>query len=425
MIKQKIQWGNVSIGLPSVWYSLEGSEKDKELVEAFFNRDKDKIVELINQGANKDVEVTIKKDGKEKTGTLIYHLLTEEALKPTPYKAPIAGAPDSEIRKKAERDARTINNKRAEQVGKLNNERADQIIDMLEFWLELGGRIGFNDFEEFKIPKVRKYLERSTEIQSLINFHMDKKGFEDNEENAKLYWQKVAQYRKSALTIEEIEKAIQTDLELRGKLHFTDLFKKKDDGDVAFFENLDAQFSEQEAQLEKPETDEDFFAEVNKKHEEFFKSAQEPDEEFFKRVEEKHRAFFEGDSKDDSDKGGSTGGSAFFGGLSRSAVIEEVQKNGMFLEKVADQYGDDIEIVSMAVQNNVNAYAFASKKLRENKDVAQLFIDNKKADIEEAKIKGASDDYINFLQNQIKTILDLHESALQEKEQEHYHGMSM
>ena len=97
----------------------------------------------------------------------------------------------------------------------------------------------------------------------------------------------------------------------------------------------------------------------------------------------------------------------------------------MFLEKVADRYGDDIEIVSLAVQNNADAYAFASKSLRENKEVAQLFVDTKKADIEEAKMKGASDAVLNNLQNQIQVILDLHERALEEKEQSHYHGMSM
>lgn len=189
--------------------------------------------------------------------------------------------------------------------------------------------------------------------------------------------------------------------------------------DKDFFERLSAQFDKQK---DEPVADEDFFAKTAKKHAEFFAEKPEPDEEFFKRVEEKHRAFFEED--DSKGKSGKTG-SFFGGGISRPAVIEEVQRDGMFLEKVVSEYGDDIEVVSLAVQNNANAFAFASKKIKENKEAVQLFVDTKKADLEEAKMKGASDAVLNNLQNQIQVILDLHERALEEREQSHYHGMSM
>lgn len=419
MKKEKIEWGWTSIGFGSRWYSLEGTEKDKELVEAFFNMDKDKIVDLINQGANRDVIVTIKRDDEEKTGTLIYHLLTEEPQKPRMPYHPHVSYMDVRKRERAERKERES----AEARSRINNQkRADKIIDMLEFWIDIGGDVEDLERKEVKFSKVDEYLQRAVQINTLVDERMKEKGFEYNEETDKLYARKIIEYRRSSLSIEEIKQAIKTDLDLRGKLHFTDLFKKKDGGDADFFEKLDAQFEAQEKQLSEQEADEDFFAKTVKKHAEFFAEKPEPDEEFLKRVEEKHRAFFEED--DSKDKSGKVG-SFFGGGISRPAVIEEVKKDGMFLEKVADRYGDDIEIVSLAVQNNAEAYAFASKSLRENKEVAQLFVDTKKADIEEAKMKGANDAVLNNLQNQIQVILDLHERALEEKEQSHYHGMSM
>ena len=422
MKKEKIEWGWTSIGFGSRWYSLEGTEKEKELVEAFFNMDKDKIVDLINQGANRDVIVTIKRDNEEKTGTLIYHLLTEEPQKPIiPYHSHVSYT-DVRERERAERKERES----AEARSRINNQkRADKIIDMLEFWIDIDGDVEDLEREEVKFSKVDKYLQRAVQINTLVDERMKEKGFEYNEETDKLYARKIIEYRRSSLSIEEIKQAIKTDLDLRGKLHFTDLFKKKDGGDADFFEKLDAQFEAQEKQLSEQEADEDFFDKTAKKHAEFFAEKPEPDEEFLKRVEQKHRAFFEGQSKDESDKGSSGGGTFFTSGLTRPLVIEEVQKDGMFLEKVASEYGDDIEVVSLAVHNNANAFAFASKKIKENKEAVQLFVDTKKADLEESKMKGKSDAVINNLQNQIQIILDLHERALEEKEQSHYHGMSM
>ncbi len=424
IMMKKIEWGFMTIGFGSRWYSLEGTEKDKEFVEAFFNRDKGKMLELINQGVNRDVIVTIKRNNIEKTGTLIYHLLTEEPKKSIPFQAEVATT-NQITRKDIQRHEKAENDKRLAQVAKINNERAGQIIDMLEFWIDIGGDVEEFNAKEVKFSKVDKYLQRAVQIPSLIDAHMQEKGFEYNEETDKLYARKIVEYRRSSLTIDEIKEAIKTDLQLRGKLHFTDLFKKKTDEDADFFEKLDAQFDAQEKQLSGQEADEDFFAKTEKKHAEFFAEKQQPDEEFFKRVEEKHRAFFEEDAKDDSDKGSLGGGSFFTCGVTRPVVINEVQKNGMFLEKVAREYGDDIEVVLLAVQNNANAFAFASKKIRENKDAVELFVETKQIEIEEMKKKGASDALIINLQNQIQVILELHERALEEKEQSHYQGMSM
>jgi ribosomal protein L21 len=151
----------------------------------------------------------------------------------------------------------------------------------------------------------------------------------------------------------------------------------------------------------------------------------EADPDFFKRQEEKHRRFFEEDTNDKDDDGDPSFFSSFL--LTREQVIEQVKNDGLFLEKVSAKYGDDIEIVSLAVENNANAYTFASKKLRADDETAEILRFEKEAKIEETKRQHRADPTVlALLQEQIDTINSIHFQAKQEKNsQENWQHISM
>ena len=116
--------------------------------------------------------------------------------------------------------------------------------------------------------------------------------------------------------------------------------------------------------------------------------------------------------------------------MTRDEVIAEVKKDGGFLEKVAGRYGNDPEIVVLAVDNNANAYAFASKRLQENRELAQFLVDNKNIDLKKAKSKkdekGNVDvALITTLQEQIEIIKAVHRKAIEEKYKAQYHGQEL
>lgn len=58
-MKKNITWGLYGFGGDRE-YSIEGTELDKKLINAFFKMDKLKCLELIQKGANMYVKLTIK-----------------------------------------------------------------------------------------------------------------------------------------------------------------------------------------------------------------------------------------------------------------------------------------------------------------------------------------------------------------------------
>lgn len=152
-----------------------------------------------------------------------------------------------------------------------------------------------------------------------------------------------------------------------------------------------------------------FFEDVDSQEPSF-----EADEDFFKREEEKHRKFFE-DESDEKDKDGDpTFFSAF--SMSRSEVIEEVKKDGMFLSRVSGKYGDDFEVVCHAVENNGNALAYASKRIQADDEAAQFFVDTKKNSIINAEKSGQDPAVIVTIQQEIETINAVHVQAKRDLE---------
>lgn len=213
--KEMIKWGRIwLLDSSSIWYSLFGSDKDKEFVEAFWNLDKDKMLELIKQGANKDLILTTERTEGEKitktTGTLIDHLLTEEPQKVIHHDWPYVMSSNEEENKRLAKEREQARKKETAKTNIRNDQRADEIIDMYEFLLDIGFSARNPDPENIKHGKVNKYLQKASDVQKLVNKQMKENGIDDN----LLYKNKVAQYRKSPLTIREIKREIKTDLQL-------------------------------------------------------------------------------------------------------------------------------------------------------------------------------------------------------------------
>ncbi len=161
---------------------------------------------------------------------------------------------------------------------------------------------------------------------------------------------------------------------------------------------------------------------------EFFEKQRETQEQH-----EKHRTFFEEDedffkkfdTEKEETKGGDSGDPTFFMAqeMSREEVIKEVKKNGMFLQKVSGRYGDDIEVVSLAVENNAKAYAFASKRLQADEQTADTLKLEKQVKLKEAQSQQSVDPAIlAVLQEEIETINRIHFQARQEKQRSQSYG---
>lgn len=156
-----------------------------------------------------------------------------------------------------------------------------------------------------------------------------------------------------------------------------------------------------------------------------------PDEDFFKKYdyqtpkvdENGDEDFFKSFDKRQKTEVGGGADVEFFLNTERGYVIEQVKKDGLHLEK-APMFANDIEVVTMAVENNGKAYQFASKYLQESAEVAELFVDIKKVQVKEAEGKPNSDALIALLQQEMQAINEIHQKALEEKEYHaHYMGM--
>ena len=112
--------------------------------------------------------------------------------------------------------------------------------------------------------------------------------------------------------------------------------------------------------------------------------------------------------------------------MSREEIIEEVKKDGMFLQKVSGRYGDNIEVVSLAVENNAKAFAFASKRLQADEQTADVLKLEKQVKLQETQRQQNVDPAVLVvLQEEIETINRIHNQAVAEKETEHLHYQHM
>ena len=116
--------------------------------------------------------------------------------------------------------------------------------------------------------------------------------------------------------------------------------------------------------------------------------------------------------------------------VNKKLVLEMVKSNGLMLKHFANIYGDDMEVVAVAVNNNAKAFAYASKRLRESRVVASLFVALKEDAINEimkCKNENGSADFhkIENLKNQITTIIAIHKEAVAMKNSENASNLSM
>ncbi len=109
--------------------------------------------------------------------------------------------------------------------------------------------------------------------------------------------------------------------------------------------------------------------------------------------------------------------------VNKKLVLEMVKSNGLMLKHFANIYGDDMEVVAVAVNNNAKAFAYASKRLRESRVVASLFVAVKEDAIEEIlknKDENGNFDFnkVSHLKNQITTIIAIHKETIKLRDSE-------
>lgn len=201
--------------------SFYGTDVDKELVDAFFALDRKGVVEALKKGANIDLDYTVKRDGKEVTSKLLYHLLTEHPEKANIKKLEVHSSREEE-QKRAEAENRRENNREREKTRLRNIERSEKIIDFAKFWLDLGGYAAQDKWagrvaiypQDIKFGSVREFVERTSDIDYCVSHAMIQNGFKDDDESYEIFLSKAAQYRDKSGSIDEIKNQINSDKDL-------------------------------------------------------------------------------------------------------------------------------------------------------------------------------------------------------------------
>ena len=240
MKKEKIEWSLVtSVGLGKD-YSIEGTELDRELVEAFFDMDKIKCLEILQKGAAINVSVTIKQNGEVVAwGPLFQHLIGE---KPTKAQTAQLSKQIEDLKtssrqqnyptyiEKEIKQLQETKNQRIAQAKSHNEKREKEIIDFAEFWLDIGGGRplidGVNhantlDLDKIEYPKVRDYIERATEIDRAVSKKIDSERMWSEKGIEEKFYMETTVYRTSDYTINEIKEKVQTDPNLNRNTEIT------------------------------------------------------------------------------------------------------------------------------------------------------------------------------------------------------------
>lgn len=233
----KLSWSLLDIfSNSSTSYTIDGSELDKQLVEAFLSYDKEKVSELLNQGANKNVNLRIEEktngDTIVNSGPLMQHLLCKKPIPVREVTRVARRSSSSAVTYNAktssfDRNQQALREKRAlklaqyneiERTKKANNALADKIIDMFEYWLNIYKRIEIypEDLSDIKIKKVRDYIERTWEVERIVlekmkDLNLLKDGIIINARYYNMFIDKTKEYRMSSLSLDEIEETVQRD----------------------------------------------------------------------------------------------------------------------------------------------------------------------------------------------------------------------
>ena len=201
MSNNQIMWSTILLGGSTITYKLNGSDLDRQLVEAFFDMDKEKVDELIAKGANPNARLTIEKreNGivtRSETGTILMHLIQQGPIKAIhPKRKPMAQSGNPEKRKDQEvqeERQRRLQIQRANENARIENQqRKNAIIDMVNFMLDRDGRICENgarcDLSEIGLSKigfdeVRDYVIMAHQVDMSVEEEMRQQGFNEIED---------------------------------------------------------------------------------------------------------------------------------------------------------------------------------------------------------------------------------------------------
>lgn len=245
MKKQNITWGLYGFGGDRE-YSIEGTELDKKLINAFFKMDKLKCLELIQKGANMYVKLTIKNNCVVTRGPLFEHLIYEKPWKADTAKLSkeIEGLKESKKREKddyerwnrrpyrsnyVDKQIEELQKRKNQEIAMIkshNKKRENELVDFAKFWIDIGGGerpwvVGVNrdsnmiDLNKIGYQKVREYIEKVSEVDRIVLRKIESEGMDWTKKGVieKVY-KATEFYRNSDYTIDEIKDKVQNDADL-------------------------------------------------------------------------------------------------------------------------------------------------------------------------------------------------------------------
>lgn len=236
MEKQLLKWGTIGFGVDK-WFSICGTEIDKQFIEAVVDFDTEKMNELLTKGASINIDLIVEQDGKIlRSGTMLYHLLCQKPrttsagkqqeigrLKKRINDGRISGRPTSHLSADLARARESMSREKAE-TEKHNEERCKDILEVAEFLLSKGavincsegGRLDLSSAQagEIKFGKVAEFINRANQIDHIVLDAMRAKGLngvEIMDNYSKYFLNTATKYRNSTLALEEIEQAVKNE----------------------------------------------------------------------------------------------------------------------------------------------------------------------------------------------------------------------
>ena len=222
--KRNFEWGMVSVGGISTSYKFYGTQLDYDFIQAFFDKDQEKMQELIKKGANPNVNIEYTYNDKKTYGTILMYRLYEK-----PYFNPQVRVLERDMERLRKltveekgryydnlfKQAREEYSRILKKQNEINKQVAQDIIKDVDLLLAIGGRLTRNGgrldlrenaLESINFKSVRDYIIRAKEIDDIVENQMG-----DMYENYDKFLAKTTELRNSGKTIEEIKELLNSE----------------------------------------------------------------------------------------------------------------------------------------------------------------------------------------------------------------------
>lgn len=159
-------------------FKVKGSELDAEMARAFLNKDKEKFVSLLDEGANIDCFIIKEEKGEENIeGNLLYVLANEkpvEIIRVPRYSPVFSVVSKNKILDEEINEKRAAERRREERITQeYNNEnrikQSKNIISMVDEYLLNGGKhLSVEELKTIQFTNVAQYINKSQFVAKML-----------------------------------------------------------------------------------------------------------------------------------------------------------------------------------------------------------------------------------------------------------------